>query len=133
MRFWRALATRRKGAPVWLGSATFDRSVGVSHYTGEVTHHIAPDIDAERDLLTADLAATGHVSATYLVSGVGPTLFAYNGGGDRYFTDGEIVVSRLSENCRASAGAPAVLDSPPAVRAKNGLFALAAGLWRRLP
>ena len=51
VRFWLALDQGDAGLPVWLGSATFDRSVGVSHYTGQVTHHIAPDIDAERDLL----------------------------------------------------------------------------------
>ena len=32
-------------------SAMFDDGVGVSHFTGQVTHHTAPDIDAERDLL----------------------------------------------------------------------------------
>jgi len=133
VRFWQVLGAGDAALPVWLGAATFDRSVGVSHYTGQVTHHIAADIDAERDLLSLDLAGAGLVQASYLVSGVGPTLFARNGGGDPYFTDGEIIVSRLFENCRASAGAPAVLDAPPAVRAKNSVFAWAAGLWRRLP
>ncbi len=133
VRLWEVLDAGEAGLPVWLGSATFDRSVGVSHYTGQVTHHVAPDIDAERDLLSVDLAAAGIVEASYLVSGVGPTLFARNGGGDPYFTDGEIIVSRLSANCQAGAAAPAVLDSSPAVHAKNRLFAWAAGLWRRLP
>ena len=132
VRFWQALEAGEAGLPVWLGAATFDRSVGVSHFTGQVTHHIGPDIDAERDLLSVDLAGAGVVVASYLVSGVGPTLFARNGGGDRYFTDGEIAVSRLSENCRSRPGAPIVLDSPPAVHAKNALFGWAAGLWRRL-
>jgi hypothetical protein len=130
VRFWQALEAGEAGLPVWLGAATFDRSVGVSHFTGQVTHHIGPD--AERDLLAVDLAGAGVVEASYLVSGVGPTLFARNGGGDRYFTDGEIAVSRLSENCRSRPGAPIVLDSPPAVHAKNALFGWAAGLWRRL-
>ncbi len=132
VRFWEAVEAGDDGLPVWLGAATFDRSVGVSHYTGQVTHHIGPDIDAERDLLTADLAAAGIVRTTYTISGVGPTLFARNGGGDPYFTDGEIAVSRLSENCESHAGAPEVLDSPPAVRAKNVIFGWAVGLWRRL-
>ena len=78
-----------------------------------MTHHIAPDIDAERDLLTAELAATGHVSATYQVSGVGPTLLAYNGGGDRYFTDGEITISRLRPDCASEAGAPSNCRARP--------------------
>ncbi len=132
VRFWLALGAGEAGLPVWLGAATFDRSVGVSHFTGQVTHHIGPDIDAERDLLAVDLAGAGVVETSYLVSGVGPTLFARNGGGDPYFTDGEIAVSRLSANCQARAGAPLVLDGPPAVRAKNVLFGWAAGLWRRL-
>ena len=40
-----------------MGAATFDRGVGLSRYTRQVTHHIAPDVDAERDTLLADLAA----------------------------------------------------------------------------
>ncbi len=132
VRLWQALEAGDDGLPVWLGAATFDCSVGVSHFTGEVTHHVAPDIDAERDSLAADLAAAGIVQTAYWVSGVGPTLFARNGGGDRYFTDGEIAVSRLSEDCRAGAGAPVVLASPPAVQAKNVVFGWAARLWRLL-
>ena len=119
VRFWLVLAKGDSGPPLWLGSATFDRSVGVSHYTGQVTHHIAPDIDAERDLLAHDLAAAGMVAAAYWVSGVGPTVFARNGGGDPYFTDGEIAVSRLSPGCQIVAGAPPTLAPPSAVAAKN--------------
>jgi hypothetical protein len=131
VRLWQALEAGDDGLPVWLGAATFDRSVGVSHFTGQVTHHVAPDIDAERDFLTADLAAAGVVEAGYWVSGVGPTVFGRNGGGDRYFTDGEIAFSRLSENCESRPGATPVLPSSPAVQAKNRLFAWAAALWRR--
>jgi hypothetical protein len=96
-----------------------------------VTHHIAADIDAERAVLSADLAATGRVEATYEVSGVGPTLFARNGGGDPYFTDGEIAMSRLRPGCAAGAG-PEVLDSPPAVKAKDAAFGFWARIWRAL-
>ena len=132
VRFWKVLDAGDDGQPVWLGAATFDRSVGVSHFTGQVTHHVAADIDAERDLLAADLTAAGIVESAYWVSGVGPTLFARNGGGDPYFTDGEIAVSRLSENCESRPGAPVILDNPPAVQAKNVVFGWAAALWRRL-
>ena len=131
VRFWQVLAAGDDGEPVWLGAATFDRSVGVSHFTGQVTHHIGPDIDAERDLIAADLAAAGIVGTTYSVSGIGPTLFARNGGGDPYFTDGEIVVSKLAPDCESGPGPPVALAGPPAVEAKNSLFRWAAGLWRR--
>ncbi len=131
VRFWLALAKSDSGAPLWLGSATFDRSVGVSRYTGQVTHHIAPDIDAERDLLAHDLAAAGMVEASYWVTGVGATVFARNGGGDPYFTDGEIAVSRLSPGCQIVAAAP-TLAPPPAVAAKNTAFGWLKALWRLL-
>ena len=48
VRFWRS-AEKEDDRPLWFGAATFDRSVGLSHTTGEVTHHIGPDVDAERD------------------------------------------------------------------------------------
>ena len=35
--------------PVWMGSATRDIGVEFSHATGQVNHHIAPDVDADRD------------------------------------------------------------------------------------
>ena len=90
VRFWKVTERGDNDRPVWLGAATFDRGIGVSHYTGQVTHHIAPDIDAERDLLSADLAGAGKVEDIYETSGIGPTLNGRNGGGDRYYTDGEI-------------------------------------------
>ena len=51
VRFWQVLDKGADGRPVWLGSITFDRGVCLSHHTGQLTHHIAPDIDVERDLL----------------------------------------------------------------------------------
>jgi LssY C-terminus len=122
VRFWRALDQGDDGAPVWLGAATYDRSVGFSHRTGQITHHIAADVDAERDELTDDLAHGGHVEATYRVSGIGPTLMGRNGGGDRYFTDGEVVVSRLRQGCVAESAAPEALPAPVTTQWKDWVF-----------
>lgn len=95
VRFWLSDRVAEDDRPVWLGAATYDRSVGFSHYTGQVTHHIAPDIDAERDLLMHDLAAAGQLERTYMVPGVGPTKNGRNGGGDLYRTDGNREVGVL--------------------------------------
>lgn len=113
VRFWKVLDKGAEGRPVWLGSATFDRGVGLSHDTGQVTHHIGPDIDAVRDLLTDDLKQAGMVEATYQVTGIGPTLNGHNGEGDPYYTDGEIWMSRLVP-AGTKATAPAVVLPPPA-------------------
>jgi hypothetical protein len=132
VRFWRALEAGDDGPPVWLGAAVFDNGLGVSHYTGQVTHHVAPNIDADRDLLIADLEAAKKVETTYWVSGVGPTLFGKNGGGDPYFTDGEIAFARLVGGCDAQEAAPVALPAPATVATKNAVFSWLAKLWRTL-
>jgi LssY-like putative type I secretion system component LssY len=128
VRFWEVLKRGDEGRPVWLGSATFDRGVGLSRYTGQVTHHIAPDIDAERDRLTDDLKAAKVVEAIYEVAGIGPTLFGRNGEGDRYYTDGEIRISRLVAGCNVKAAMTVELDNPPLVNMKNVAWKAIAGM-----
>ena len=113
VRFWQVLAAGDEARPVWLGAATFDRGVGLSHYTGQVTHRIAPDIDAERDALTADLANARVVTAIYQVTGIGPTLRGRNGGGNRFYTGGEVKISRLVAGCGSRAATTARVANPP--------------------
>jgi hypothetical protein len=96
VRFWRVLEEGANGRPVWLGSATFDRGAGLSRDTGQITHHIAPDIDAERDDLMADLQSAGQLSGMFQMTGIGVTASGRNGGGDPYRTDGQITVAVLT-------------------------------------
>lgn len=120
VRFWKQAA--RAGRPLWLGGVTFDRAVGLSHTTGQITHHIGPDVDAERDGLMADLRAAGMLTEEYQVSGMGPTWNATNGGGDPFFTDGELDVGVLTEGARRSETPPVVLANPPWIDAKNRVW-----------
>lgn len=130
VRFWEVLKQGEENRPVWLGSVTFDRDVGLSRYTGQVTHHIAPDIDAERDGLTDDLKNSKVVMAIYEVSGVGPTLIGRNGEGDRYFTDGEVKLSRLVSGCETRAEPAVELENPPLIDLKNETWKALAGILR---
>lgn len=82
--------------PLWLGAASFDRGVGISRYTGEVTHEIAADIDAERDFLVDGLAGAGMVAGQTSVPGVGPTRHGRNGEGTLYQTDGQATILVLA-------------------------------------
>ncbi|MCA0025034.1 LssY C-terminal domain-containing protein [Mesorhizobium sp. B263B1A] len=97
VRFWQTDATGDDGRPLWLGSASFDRGVGLSHDTGAITHHIGPDIDAERDFLIQDLTAAGMLISTSDLEGIGATTHGRNGGGDPYFTDGKAVLGVLKQ------------------------------------
>jgi LssY-like putative type I secretion system component LssY len=131
VRFWKVLAEGEEKRPVWLGAVTFDRSVGVSHYTGAVTHHIGADIDAERKLLATDLETAGMVAAKYQVTGIGPTFAGRNGGGDLYYTDGEVWILRLVEACQKRDRPVEVLPSPPATELKDQLWQGLAGALRK--
>lgn len=133
VRFWETLQRGDSGRPVLLGSATFDRGAGVSHYTGEITHHIGPDIDAERDFLIADLTAARMLTEIFNVTGVGPTLLGRNGGGDPYFTDGEIMVGTLSPSAAPSVAAPVMLPDPVPVAAKNAIWTAGRRLFYGQP
>jgi hypothetical protein len=91
----------------------------LSRDDARITHHIAPDVDADRDLLTKNLAAAKLVTTIYEVTGVGPTLIGRNGEGDLYFTDGDIKISVLVEGCNQRSESVAELSNPPLVAAKN--------------
>jgi hypothetical protein len=122
VRFWKVLDQGEEKRPVWLGAATFDRGVGVSHYTGAITHHISPDVDAERSLLAADLEAAQMVDAKYQVTGIGVTLTGRNGGGDSYFTDGEVWILRLVTACQKRETPVDVIPSPLATEIKDQIW-----------
>lgn len=122
VRFWKVLDQGQEKRPVWLGAVTFDKGVGVSHYTGAVTHHIDADIDAERRFFATDLEAAGMVEARYQVTGIGPTLAGRNGGGDRYYTDGEVWVLRLVEACQKRTEPAEVIASPLAIAIKDQIW-----------
>jgi LssY C-terminus len=96
VRFWRS-AEREDGRPLWFGAATFDRSVGLSHTTGEVTHHIGPDVDTERDRIAKQLARGNLVQEEYWENQFHKELEGRNGGGDPWRTDGKLVVLVLDD------------------------------------
>jgi hypothetical protein len=130
VRYWKVLDQGEEKRPVWLGSATLDRSVGVSHYTGAVTHHIDADLDMERKTLAGDLETAGMVQAKYQVTGIGPTMAGRNGGGDLYYTDGEVWILRLVEACQKRTGPVAIIPSPVATEIKDQIWQAIAGTMR---
>jgi hypothetical protein len=137
VRFWLSLSKGAEGRPVWLGAASFDRGVGLSHYTLQVTHRVAPDLDAERDQLVDDLTKAGMLRTIYHVAGIGPTADGRNGGGDPYFTDGDVTIGVLTSAGAPNLQAPRALSDPASVEAKNylwrqGLLRSILGIVRRL-
>ena len=81
----------------WLAGATYDRSVGLSALTLQVTHRIDADIDIERNFVVDDIRWANARAGLR----VWPDFFtAYhdkNGGGDRVETDGDLYVLDLHD------------------------------------
>jgi hypothetical protein len=95
VRFWRSEKLDEQGRPLWLGAATFDTHVGLSYTTAEITHHIAPDVDADRDKVINDIRNAGDLAAEYWIDGFHKVLQGKNGGGDPWHTDGRLAVGLL--------------------------------------
>ena len=90
VRFW------QQNPNEWVAAASFDRGVGLSLYTLQITHHIGPDVDGERDALGEMLVGGGAKILGWRLSGVAPG-WQRNGGGDKYFSDGRILVLDLAD------------------------------------
>lgn len=73
-----------------VGAATFDRRVGLSLFTLQVTHKVAARTDAERDLVVAALRSAG--ARVHVLRNFSSGYHARNGGGDSIETDGHLPV-----------------------------------------
>lgn len=83
VRFWEVAPDH------WVASATFDRGVGISLFTMQITHHIGPDVDQERDTI-ARILGNGRALSLAPLPGAAQGGLRRNGGGDKYLTDGKI-------------------------------------------
>lgn len=132
VRFWKAPELGRGDRPLWIGAVTYDRSVGLSHRTGQITHHIGADIDSERDGLFADLRGGRWLVELFQVTGVGATVNGRNGGGDRYYTDGELTMGVLA-SAETRREAPGRLANPVAVQVKEQLWPALRPILQSIP
>ncbi len=90
VRLWKTDITA-EDRPLWIGGATYDRGI----YLRKFSHHIAPDVDAERAALLDEVTRSGNLDHILIVNGIGPTDHGRNGEGDPYFTDGMIHIGWL--------------------------------------
>ena len=88
------------GGRDWLAAATYDRGVGLSLYTLQITHHIGHEIDPERDAIGRLVLASGGRAIGRQSSRLPPGAWRRTGGGDRDRTDGMINAYALGSACR---------------------------------
>jgi len=100
----------------WVAASTYDRSVGLSLMTFQVTHRIAADIDEERDYVVGSLVGDGQGAAVDIIHNFSTGYHSRNGGGDAIETDGDLPVIDLRS---IDAPAPTPSAGPPTTRAKR--------------
>ncbi len=96
IRIWKTGALIN-GQPVWVGAASYDSGIELSSTNHFPTHHIAPTVDLERNAVGADLEKTGLVKEEADAAFTPPILYARNGGGDYYASDGNVLVINYTQ------------------------------------
>ena len=116
IRLWKT-GTLIGGQLVWVGQASYDSGIELSVTNHFPTHHIAPTVDLERNAVGADLEKTGLVKEEADAAFTPPILYARNGGGDYYESDGDVLVINYTR-------APIQLQEPAWVIGglKTGVF-----------
>ncbi|MFZ2623959.1 MAG: LssY C-terminal domain-containing protein [Propionibacterium sp.] len=80
----------------WLAAGTYDRAVGLSLFTFQVTHKIAADIDVERDHIIGTLQKGPSKVSVDLIENFSTGYHSRNGGGDAVHTDGALPIVDVS-------------------------------------
>ena len=79
----------------WLGAGTYDRAVGLSLFTLQVTHKIDADIDVERDYIVDSIRYHVPDVGVRVLENFSTGYHSRNGGGDAIRTDGDLPVLDL--------------------------------------
>lgn len=76
----------------WMAAASYDRAVGLSLFTLQVTHKIGADIDKERDHVVDTLKAVDPGLHVEYLKDFSTAYHSVNGGGDAIETDGTLPI-----------------------------------------
>ncbi len=79
----------------WVGAASFDAGLKLTYKPLFLTHHIDPNIDAERDLIVSGLQSVG-AKLVETVALPGAVKAGRNAFGDPFHTDGQVKVLELA-------------------------------------
>ncbi|MEV8213710.1 LssY C-terminal domain-containing protein [Leifsonia sp. NPDC077715] len=80
----------------WLAAGTFDRSVGFSLFTLQITHKIDANTDVERDHIVSTLVDAGIGVGVTVIRDFSTGYHSRNGGGDTIETDGDLPIVDLT-------------------------------------
>lgn len=97
----------------WIAAGTYDRAVGLSLFTGQITHKIDADIDLERDYIIDSVRHADPQVGIEVIDEFSTAYHHRNGGGDSVRTDGDLPVLDMTGAAERSAE-PITLPVAPA-------------------
>ena len=111
----------------WVGAGTYDKRVGLSLFTFQITHKIADGTDEERDFIIETLRRARAVESVHVIAHFFSGYHHRNGGGDAIRTDGHLPIIDLLPQETTTAGSgrgrhprggrfAAALEGPPHAR-----------------
>ena len=80
----------------WLAAATYDKAVGISLFTLQVTHRVDADIDLERDYVVDTVRYAAPEASLRVIEDYASAFSTRNGGGDVVRTDGSLPILDLT-------------------------------------
>ena len=80
----------------WLAAGTYDKSVGLSLFTLQVTHKIEENTDIERDYIVETVKAATPQVEVEVIKNFSTGYHSRNGGGDLIITDGDLPIIDVS-------------------------------------
>lgn len=81
----------------WLAAGTYDRSIGLSLFTFQLTHRIDEDTDIERDYIIQTVQGSTEPVRVAILKDFSSGYHSRNGGGDSIRTDGDLPILELSK------------------------------------
>lgn len=104
----------------WLAAGTFDRAVGFSLFTLQITHKIDADIDVERDHIVQSVQQGDPDVALRVLEDFSTGYHSRNGGGDSVRTDGDLPILDLRAVTADTAAGESGRDRAPAADTGGG-------------
>jgi len=97
LRIWKSPLTVG-GQPVWVGAGTHDMGIERDQRNGNLTHHIDPNVDEERDFVSRSLVGSGYVTQHTSVMPPDPIKDEKTATGGSFHSNGEVLVLWLNNN-----------------------------------
>src|SRR5688572_9548839 len=106
----------------WLAAATYDKAVGISLFTLQVTHRVDADIHIERDYVVDTVRYVVPEASLRVIKDYSSAFTTRNGGGDFVRTDGSLPILDLTR-----------LQAPEPDRVQPATDALSRAVSHRVP